>query len=179
MRKRLPRIRPESPNFERRGTPLWMCVGAVWGPGARPRGGCADHLPGTWAALTAQGSSPGSLPPMSEVLWEQDQVTEGLARSQTGAGVLVTDTGVQPALGQVTCPASLLMARRDPLTGKFLPEVGSVLLLSCTPMAPLQLWTEPLCRAAPCPVSGHPLLAPLPRGPPSTFCRLACSACCK
>lgn len=130
--------------------------GSAWGG--------ADHLPGTRAALTAQGSSPGSSPPTSEVLWEQDQVTAGLARSQTGTGALVTDMGAQPALGRVTGPASLLMARRDPPPGKFLPEVGSV-LLSCAPTAPLQLWTEPLCRAAPRPVSGHLPLAPLPGGP--------------
>ena len=57
------RIRPESPSFERRGTPLWMCVGTARGPAARPRGGHADHLPRTWAALTAQDSSPGSSAP--------------------------------------------------------------------------------------------------------------------
>ena len=84
----------------------------------------------------------------------------------------MTDTGVQPALGQVTCPASLLMARCDPPTGKFLLEVGSVLLLSCAPTAPLQLWTEPLQSGTP-PREWAPAARPPARGPPvHLFCTL-------
>ena len=51
LRRRLPRIRSENPNFERHGNPLWTCAGAMQGPGAQPRGGRTDRLPRTiWGA---------------------------------------------------------------------------------------------------------------------------------
>lgn len=88
LRKRLPRIRSKSPNFERCGTHLWTCTGTMWAPRARPCGERTDR------SGTTRGAGRMGSPDHSEQFWlltprrlkfcRSRTRSQQAARSQTG-----------------------------------------------------------------------------------------------
>lgn len=89
LRKRLPRIRSKSPNFERCGTHLWTCTGTMWAPGARPCGERTDGS-GTTRGAGRMGSPDHSgqfswlLSPRRLKFCGSRTRSQRAARSQTG-----------------------------------------------------------------------------------------------